>query len=416
MQTQKHTHKGKHRWLVAAPLFALCFVVSMSDALFPVTAAVTSNAIYKTDSTTILDTTSGAVLREGTVMVSSEEWTTLTAGSLQLSGWNGGFQVSVQQGVVTVAALTTPVLMSDGTRTALVPAFMQWKGTDLTTYEPQSVQSLPSFYVAEILRTLPASMSIDASALPAFIEKPDHFLVAAFHPLARDHARVLTAPALGDDVIRLLLLLTPVADTLSGGLNPLALAQWQDSWVQTVQTRNGKDLFATALPLLGTQIRRFDALQYPQRVELYTTAVLAIAAPIENGLSADARKELQAIRTLRTQRRLASPIADPVVSVTSSASSASSAKRVDISPDVLVEQTAFALSNAGFMSTSKTILKPVDSIVDVSNIVFGTARGDTVLHFRFDPTEGLVSGIEQNGQILPYAISLVQFTEWLQAH
>lgn len=413
---------GKHRWLVATPLFALCFVLSMGDVFFPATAAITASATYTTDGRTLLDTMSGAQLREGTVLVFSPEWTTLQAGAFRLSGWNGGFQVTLQQGVVTVAALTTPVLISDGMHSTLIPAFMQWKGVSLKTpddtlqswYAPRAVQSLPTFFVEDVLRALPASTPVAGIALPAFVSTSDHFLVAAFHPLTRDHARVLTVPTLATDETRILQLLTPIADVLPDALTPLALRQWQDSWVQTVETREGKNLFAAALPLIATQIKRFDALQYPERVETYATAVLDIAAPMENELTADARKTLQAIRTLRTQRRLAAPIADVPVAASSAASSLSSAQRVDVPPEILVEQAAFALANAGFMFTSRTILQPVDGIVHVEGIVFGTAYGDSVLHFRFDPQAGLISGIEKDSQVLPYAITLLQFTEWLR--
>lgn len=423
MQTHNHTQKGKHRWLVAAPLFAVCVVVSMSDVFFPATAAVMSSATYKTDGATVLETTSGALLREGTVTVSSEEWTTLTAGDITLSGWNGSFQVTLQQGVVTVAALTTPVHVSDGTRSTLVPAFMQWKGARLAAsgttlqswYAPRTVQPLPAFFVTDALRSLPPSTGINPLALPSFVSASDHFLVAAFHPRTRDHARVLSAPALNEDESRVLLLLTPVSDTLSDGLDALALRQWQDRWMQTVETKEGVTLFADALPLLAAQLTRFDTLQYPQRVEAYSTAVLAIADPVEKNLTADARKRLQDIRTLRTQRRLASPIPDPVaVASSSAASSASSAKHVDVSPDILMQQAAFVLANAGFMSTAHTILKPAGSVVEVSEIVFGTANGDMTLRFSYDPQANLVSAIHHEGQILPYAISLQQFTEWLQ--
>lgn len=423
MQTYNHTQKGKHRWLVAAPLFAVCVVVSMSDVFFPVTAAVVSSATYKTDGATVLETTSGALLREGTVTVSSEEWTTLTVGDFVLSGWNGSFQVTLQQGVVTVAALTTPVHVSDGMRSTLVPAFMQWKGASLAAsgttlqswYAPRMVQPLPAFFVTEALRSLPPSTGINPLVLPSFVSASDHFLVAAFHPRTRDHARVLSAPVLNEDESRLLLVLTPVSDTLSDGLDALALRQWQDRWMQTVETKEGVTLFADALPLLAAQLTRFDALQYPQRVEVYSTAILTIADPIERNLTADARKLLQDIRALRTERRLSSPIPDPVIVAPSSvAASSSSAKRVEVSADILVEQAAFAFANAGFMSTSQTILKPVGNIVEVSEIVFGTAKGDTLLRFSYDPQMDLVSAIHHEGQILPYAISLARFTEWLK--
>jgi len=508
MNIQKHTQNAKHRWLVAAPLFLLMFTLSLRDVFI---ASVPAASLI-TDEQVVVDGAQVSRQDNASTLVYSPYLSRFEAGEYTLEGWNGGYQVTVGAVSITVAALTTPVLVTHGKEQTIVPAFTQWKGETLAPlsgsldlwYLSREVLPLPADYTQTMLRslsqlatfvpaesgtssdetilphtigqslrfeqaqeraaqmerlqriealrtalqsdvpsfdtlllasdiddiltspegrsalpellTLATRVHKDHLLLPFFVADSKYRLLAAFHPLLRDSARVVPQSAeLRGQTERLFLLFTPAADVLPAAITELAITQWQDQWKSLTATKEGIADFSAALPFIESQIEQFDTLQYPQRVETYSTAILAVADPLEQKLTPDARKVLQGIRTLRTERRLASPIPDPVAVVVSpAASSASSAKHVDVSPDILIEQTAFILANAGFMSTAQTILKPVGSVVEVSEIVFGTANGDTTLHFSFDPQTGLVSAIHHQGQILPYAISLQQFTEWLQ--
>ncbi len=533
MITHKHTQTGKHRWLVAAPLFVLFLVLSVRDGFLPqepqASLVISANTlfeakadaktvehhgtVYVLEPGTVLDTQTGASLQAGTALVHSFGLSSTKAADFILEGWNGGYQVTVSGKTVTVAALSTPVLVSDGTHQTLIPALMQWKGETLASassdmsswYAPRRVLPLPPDFSHDRLlvlsglvtktseKTAPSASLLPATFgqllrfsaakdraetelrrekiatlrhallsdvsmvdtlllssdmqdsllspegqsampeilsaallqgkgdlfLPFFVSAPNQLLLAVFHPLTRDHAWMTPqTTALTEDEHRSLLLLTPLSDTAPDMLATLAMEEWQAKWSSFVQTASGAKVFASALPLLRTQIDRLDTLQYPARADNYTTALLKIAEPIEKKLTPEIRHQLEDLRILRAERRLSAPLQEVIVasSAASSVSSAasSSSKHAVLSDNELVSQTEIFLQEAGFMSTSQTTFTPVDGVVQVSNIVFGTLKGDTTLRFLFDPVTLTVSGIEQNGQILPYDIPLSGFTEWLK--
>lgn len=253
--------------------------------------------------------------------------------------------------------------------------------------------------------------------LSLFAESPTQALIAAFHPLTRDHARVLPLHAFAtDDETTALLLFTTLADTQPQALSELAVRQWQTQWNETMQSGSGVLLFNSALPILQSHIEKLDALQYPERVDRYATAVLAIAEPLKAGITADAQTALNAIRTLRDARRSAAPVAEvpETPEESASSSSVSSAPVRALDPVVLTEQTKALLLNAGFMIIGDTTFTPAATTVSVSDIVFGTKSGDVSLGFTFDPATNVISAIRKDGSLLPYAISLTQMTEWLK--
>jgi hypothetical protein len=55
-----------------------------------------------------------------------------------------------------------------------------------------------------------------------------------------------------------------------------------------------------------------------------------------------------------------------------------------------------------------------DGLYDISGVVIGTPSGDRLIAFTFDPVAGLVSGIEQDGHVLPYSLELGKYLEWVR--
>jgi hypothetical protein len=530
-----HTHTTsspakvvRHRWLVASPFLVLMLLLSMREgfigssslhAQITETGSVLTGAHadprvlsighthYRLEAGSDLALADVPLLRSGTVLVSSDALSRVAVDDLQVEGWNGGFQITKTDGDVIIATLSTPVFVTQGSHSTLIPAFMQWKEQQLTSLQA----GVDHWYLARAVRLLPESFSrdrlqilselsdsgssiSDASVVPAFISPlfgqelrfqsaqdraestvrleriaalrsalqgdtstldplllapdiqelllstegqaalpallslavqvnkgdaflpffttaPDRLLLASFHPLIQGHARILPITAtLTDDERAAFLLFTPVSDALPEGLPDLAVSQWQSVWKNVTQTQSGALLFAESLPLLQQQIHRLDVLQYPARVDAYSSALLSIAAPIENTFTPVTHHLLEDIRILRTERRMLSPIADVSSSSASSSSisssSAPSAVQKTVSPDVLVADATHAFTQAGFMMTAQTSLKPVGTLVQVTNIVFGTTKGDALLQFSYDPLNDVVSAIKQNGQILPNSLSL----------
>lgn len=527
MHTHTHTAAG-HRWFVAAPLFLLFLGLSIREGITPsfhadVTESIDASSdhqtftvgrtVYRLEAKTNFRLHTSPTLEAGTVLVYSDVLSHVHVGTMDIEGWNGGFQVTKTEKSITIAALSTPVFVRQDNHEMIVPAFMQWKGDVLVSEkdgmdawaQSREVYSLPETFSADRLHDLdalaalvpPADVSeatpllppllgqelrlqsardrterleriervqevqralashaeaIDSLLLapdmpailsspegqdalplllstavtegkgdlflPFFIVRPDCMLLASFHPLIRDHTRVLPESGdITDDERLTLLFLTPFSDVAPQEIAGIALSQWQAQWLQQVKTQVGVQQFIASLPFFQKQIGRLDALQYPKRVDTYVSALLVIAEPLDISLTPEAKQILGDLRTLRDARRLAAPLADVSSSSSSSFSSFSSSSTVShssISPSVLVKQTETQLQQAGFMVIGDTRFEPVNSLVQVSHIVFGAPKGDMLLQFTFDPLTATVSGIEQNGQLLPYDVPLSGFLEWLR--
>lgn len=476
--------------------------------------------VMQAEAGTVVETSdvSRPSLEKGTVLVSSPVLFHLQVNDMDLQGWNGAFHVSKEGDRITIAALTTPVLVTVGTHQTIVPASMQWNAvsldipvTDVQAWvQARATLPLPQVFLQDQLRTistlpaprfedalsdtsfvsptlgqslrlpsaqdraesaermeslesvrktlesspaqidallldpdteaalhsaqanavLPTLESLALSAgkgdlfLPAFTASADRLLLASFHPLLRDHARVLPITAtLTDDQEFSLLLLTTLSDLQPQALSSLAITPWQTLWSTYLSShKDAEKTFAAALPILQSHIERMDSLQYPERVYTYTNALLDIGRPYWQVLSPEARTLLNEIHTLRDARRVAAPLADSIaeeaVSSSSSLSSPSSSSSVastpSVSNDVLVQQAERILQAAGFMMTPKTLLKPVSNGVQVTDIIVGTKTGDQAMQFVFNPDTNMVSDILQDGVILPYAITLEQFLDWVK--
>jgi len=134
-----------HRHFIAAPLFVFFLVVSFTSYSGNLTASLkdsdeTSDVIQLAEGAQIF-VTSGSVfeqedgrsfLQEGSILIRGQGIVKIDAGSLHLTGLHGAFYVTVHSDVVTVAALTAPVLVSGSSERVLVPAGLQWRGEDLS--------------------------------------------------------------------------------------------------------------------------------------------------------------------------------------------------------------------------------------------------------------------------------------------
>jgi hypothetical protein len=198
-----------HRTLVALPVFVALFAYSLhqvqqirADLLQPQgvvesgkerhVAVLPSGAQLLVQPGASFDTASGILLK-GEVVVRHASLAELNAGPYLVDGWNGAFSVTVQGEKITVAALTTPVLVRDGLQRMVIPVGAQ-------ALLPQSLPALdggwqawaaaratlplPVHYVRERLLMLDG---LPVPALPALEE------VQAALPAALDALRLPAA-------------------------------------------------------------------------------------------------------------------------------------------------------------------------------------------------------------------------------
>lgn len=212
-----HHALRRHRWFLVLPLLLVVVGITAREARWA-GAAVESETFHIGPKTTpatvhlpggitgvlapggVIDAKTGDVqLRAGSVLVSSQGMIEIQAGQLRASGWNGGFSVSVDRTTVTVAAITTPVLVEGDHGKVLVPVRSQWRGFALPSlhrslrswmaartlrplppdYVQERVSVLQALPVSQILPTFPATGGVTADLLsflrlPAARERADH--------------------------------------------------------------------------------------------------------------------------------------------------------------------------------------------------------------------------------------------------
>lgn len=125
-----HNERRSHRHLVAAPLLAVALLVLVAQAPSDV-----SSKGYEE-----------ALLEEGSALLSDKGLIKLTSGEYDFLGMNGAFFVSLQNEDLSVAALSSPVLVRKNSKVVLLPVGHQWRSSD------GSMQNVPEHFLKEKLR------------------------------------------------------------------------------------------------------------------------------------------------------------------------------------------------------------------------------------------------------------------------
>ncbi len=230
----------------------------------------------------ILDTsTLPAILQEGSVLVTGEGIIEVAAGSAVLRGMNGAFSLTVNGSTVSVAALTSPVFVTIGDASMIVPAGLQWDspeilpgvGTGSGGYGPffstRVLSSLPKYFITEKMTAL-ADLSANDASLPlpqAELDQPGWLSLFLLPAAAEKSKEELAEEALGALRFRL-------EHDDSGG----ALALLEDPDFSSVFTlERARDVFAILLARLPvSSLLRIELLSRvsAERSDLWQLAAL----------------------------------------------------------------------------------------------------------------------------------------------
>lgn len=128
-----------HRHLLLAPAFLALLTLSLAgsrpvppladaEARDAAVHAVSGGAVRALSDATYVAGERAFALREGEVLVGARGLAAVSVGNgVTLSGWNGGYGALLSRGTLTVAAVSTPVVLRMGSGVVLVPMGMQWK-------------------------------------------------------------------------------------------------------------------------------------------------------------------------------------------------------------------------------------------------------------------------------------------------
>jgi hypothetical protein len=278
----------------------------------------------------------------------------------------------------------------------------------MTSVEDGTLLPIPEHFLREqlslVLHYVPPSVQKRRSMLT---DNRDLVLLS-LHPERRNAAWILPLAedvSLDDRWLRVTLL--PVSDRLPAAIPAQVVRWWADDVTALLATDAASgSLLREEIPVIAEHIVALRRGGYPARARLYALALSAILADVPSAAS-PVLAMLQSVMV-------------PDLSLTQlvSVSSASSAPTVESTgaedPDQLLASVTDVLRQAGFMFTTQTTIVPHGDVATVSHIALAAAAGDQLLHFSYDPVTNLVSSIEYEGKILPFALTLEKYVEWVK--
>jgi hypothetical protein len=283
--------------------------------------------------------------------------------------------------------------------TALVDAFQSGSDEEIDALllEPATQQALQHAPASVLWTVLSAATAVDRDTLilPFLLDESDAALIARFHPLLSDRAWVYPSADANRSTL-LAQMLLPQADRNSESRPEPVIRAWQDGW-QTLLSDESQASFIreSVLSAIRTDIAALDHDGYPARARAYSDALAAVFG-----------SDQQVIEDIQVD--LTEPQSEETDEVITDSESG-------ITEVVSEDQVRARLLGFGAMFTSQSslTLNP-DGSYTVRDIVLGTASGDRVLSFTYQPSRDLVSGIEHEGKTLPYSLPLEQYLAWVR--
>ena len=259
---QTHTHA--HRHLFVAPAFALLLLLSLSGSrnllgamLSPshegIRVIAAEGSLIDAPIAVVQETRDGyLILSQGSVLALGEGKVTLKTPDATVTGLGGGYFVARNSQTLTVAALTTPVLIRTTHAALLVPIGTQWRGNPAELVLRSA--GINEWAAARVVQEFPADFMKDKwtrlEALSGY---------AADVALLPKKATSAPAPLALDDVIRMkaariraqskfeLRFLGYVRMLLEGGRSADALAQLQSAEGKAVLKSKAAQMYGPAL-------------------------------------------------------------------------------------------------------------------------------------------------------------------------
>jgi len=373
------SHALRHRHALVAPLFAL--VVVGSSAASPLQASIMPQQVkilaeglhaIMLDDVTFDDKSVTPRLVEGSLIVFADRPLFLGVGSAVVSMQKGGAYVRAHQGNISVAALTTPVWLQMDTEYTVVPVYRQWQGLSLPSeevgihawWDAHKTQSVSIAFLREHLSTL---------------KRFEHFSADQLE---------MAWPTTDASAELLHLLAFPSADRLYE--SPASARAAYATLVDATLNRN------------------------PPHVELLSVLQKELVSAVTWS-----KKEALPIRVAfyeELSNRVSHSLAElPSVTSSSAVSSARSSASSDAACVPMTGSgeeeaaTIFLTSLKAAYTTKTSITAESEELVRVKDIVLS----DRLLSFTLNTTCGLVSDISEQGNALPFGLSVDAFKSWL---
>ncbi|MBU0766612.1 hypothetical protein KKF55_02405 [Patescibacteria group bacterium] len=159
-------NKRRHRHFLFAPILALLVVLTISQSKSLManvgTDVLTNNnneeihVVELSDETKVMLFKGAGIedehITNGQALVSTQGYVSVEAGPYVLKSVAGGFHVTVRDQVVTVAAISAPVLVQWEDQVVLVPVGLQWRGREKLVSLNEGMET---WFTARKLKTVP---------------------------------------------------------------------------------------------------------------------------------------------------------------------------------------------------------------------------------------------------------------------
>ncbi|MSR87402.1 hypothetical protein EXS70_04520 [Candidatus Peribacteria bacterium] len=267
--------------------------------------------------------------------------------------------------------------------------------------------------------TLPALLSV-AAGIPSAAQEiipsvtdPDFWFLLAIHPLYRSAAwEAGGSPAMPQSVHIQRWLQFPPSD-IGDAVPPRAVSRWQEEIQKYLTLSDHPEVFLELLLKALDPYRTFaEASDYPERLQRYATALQSLIEPHEHDLT-------PAGQALYARWKTVDDIAPYV--------DAAPLPQAQPSPDVeIIPKVAQPFDAKALEQTTKQLLLSVGALytvetalhaeaadtVTVKGILFASTLGEHRYDFTINPASKQLNNITQDGQSLPYALTLEAFGKW----
>lgn len=408
----------KHRHLLAGPLCLGLLCISMmadySGELRTLGATVRAPVMIDQDPVvTMMDPQTIAQLQSGSlewegddarlvtgeILVSGSSDLSLYTDNWHLVGFDGAFFAVSQGGVITVAALSTPVVVSSEDLLQVVPVGWQWKeGAEMT--------AIPSNFFRRQLQHLSALPEVTDIDIADLGSDSVTTLVHLLHPEHRDRVRAqVDKSAFTALEMESYLYAFPYADERSVSLSAELYSRWIYDWEQVLVDReDAGEMVALLIEQTAHLITRAAERGYPTRAERLRSALLRIA---EGRGVGDAVLDLIAVSEEVVLEEKVKEVVD-----------LDEVEEIffELMPPEILARTEQALRSAGaayLLSTSVSPLPP--SSARIEQIVFSSPSGDRLISFDLDLQKMEVSRIQIGETIYPNTMSFEGFVSWVRS-
>ncbi len=473
--------KHVHRHYIAAPLCALMFAASFIQ-ITPTEAAPGVQEVEAKEEDiekhfVLINKVNGTLfqggevdleapelaLEKGSVLLSGKGLINIKVGSYDVTGLRGAFHVSRNEDAITIATITSPVLIEKDDSVVIIPERKQWSHSgDISKFTlekdmwlgDRKFTVLPDRFLSQQLNLIAKhhksepyqageefKLSIQERVLMAaeldeesdllvpllteLVKDQTFWALASVHPDYRDVVWILPEPKADRELALERVHILPQTDTATEAIRPFTYERWKIAVGDTLsRTENYSQAISNLIEITAPYVQLADENRYPERANRMRTSLQEISEKASSDLTEGAVKVLAEIAADGKVDLFEVVVEEDTIEEVSeqeteeSKETKESEEIVEYSPEE-VEARATKMLNAiqDFLYTVHTKLEAISPTrAEVMDIIITGPNGDRVVDFVLNVTDGSVEIVSIEGlhkDTFPFVPKLPQFVSWV---